>query len=691
MPYGLKGRSLVFCALLLIGTVATLSSILIWQDHCAQRDALREAALVAGRAVAEVLEPYVLLNDADSMKTVLATALGDKCMEVAWIVGRDGQTLVRTSKDDGPPIDIERFRHAAADPRNAQIETIDEQVVAIVPIWEQVDDVIGVESNASRRPLLLGHVFLLYTQKYIERALVNGILTSAVVSVVVLAVGFAATLVLIRRLVNPIVELADAAKGIAAGDLSRRAREDAAGEVGVLAGSFNHMADSLSQYTRGLEGLVTERTAALADALRRAESAAEAKTQFLANMSHEIRTPMTAILGYTDILLEQSYGRQAQEPLAVIKRNGEHLLQIINDILDLSKIEAGRVQMERLSFSPLQMLAEVKSLMRVRAESKHLSLKVEFASEIPERVESDPTRVRQILINLVGNAIKFTEAGGVKLVLRLFGPGSAEVDDALRRSSIASASGEAAGRPAPADGESYLQFEVVDTGIGMSSAQVTNLFQPFYQADSTMSRRFGGSGLGLIISRRLAEMLGGTVLAESELGKGSAFRFIMPVGRLEGVARIQHPSIEAVHDVPPPPARVQSVSLAGRRILLAEDGPDNQRLIDVVLRKAGAQVTIAENGQVAVDCVRTAQANGKAFDVILMDMQMPVLDGYGATGQLRNMGYDGPIIALTAHAMSGDREKCLAAGCSGYATKPLNRQQLLSTIQEFLDASVARV
>jgi Amt family ammonium transporter len=434
------------------------------------------------------------------------------------------------------------------------------------------------------------------------------------------------------------------------------------------------MADRVRQYTEELEAQVTERTAALVDALRRAEAATVAKSEFLANMSHEIRTPMTAIIGYTDILIEKSYGRDAQEPLAVIKRNGEHLLSIINDILDLSKIEAGKLEVERIRFSPLQMIAELGSLMRVRAEAKGLALQIEFDGEMPETVEGDPTRVRQILINLLGNAIKFTEFGTIRLAVAL-----------CRRERLAALAAQPDGSgPAmlPADSEFYLRFDVIDTGIGISPEQLATLFRPFQQADGSMTRRYGGTGLGLTISRHLTGMLGGTLLVDSAVGEGSRFRVILPVGDLAGVPRVDHPGVEAVRDSHPAARTVPRIS-GPCRVLLAEDGPDNQRLISYVLGKAGIEVTVAENGRIAVDHVREALGRGEKYDVILMDMQMPVLDGYGATGQLRSMGYPGPIIALTAHAMASDREKCLNAGCTDYLTKPINRQDLLDRIRAY--------
>ena len=387
-----------------------------------------------------------------------------------------------------------------------------------------------------------------------------------------------------------------------------------------------------------------------------AETANRAKSEFLANMSHEIRTPMTAILGYSDVLLGELEQENSQSAVYTIKRNGEHLLGLINDILDLSKIEAGKLEVERISCSPVKIVADVTSLMRVRAQSKNLPLDIEYAGSIPESIHCDPVRLRQILINLIGNAIKFTETGGVCVLTRLV---------------------QCSDRP------SWLQFDVIDTGIGMTQEQVVRLFKPFMQADSSTSRRFGGTGLGLSISKRLAKLLGGDILVSSTPGKGSTFSVTIETGTLDGVQMLEAPA-EAMAECrqKSKPTVVSEVKL-DCRILLAEDGPDNQRLISFVLKKAGAEVIVADDGQIAYEQALTARDQGRPFEVILMDMQMPVMDGYTATQKLREAGYDGPIIALTANAMLGDGEKCREAGCDDYLTKPIDRSKFLPMIASY--------
>jgi PAS domain S-box-containing protein len=400
-------------------------------------------------------------------------------------------------------------------------------------------------------------------------------------------------------------------------------------------------------------------------ARRRAEQASQSKSEFLANMSHEIRTPMTAILGFADLLLMEE-GIETAPPartsaLETIKRNGEHLLEIINDILDLSKIEASFLRIERLRFSPMKIVADVIALMKVRADARRLELTASYPGPIPETIESDPTRLRQILINLVGNALKFTEQGSVQISVR-FLPDSQKDRGGL------------AGR---------LEFAVRDTGIGMTAEELGRLFRPFTQADPSTTRRFGGTGLGLTISKRFADLLGGDLLAESQPGRGSTFIVTVATGSLEGV-RIHQPASQAGDGRPAPSRPREVMPPLTCRVLIAEDGVDNQRLLSFLLRKAGADVEVVDNGQQAMDRALAAERAEKPFAVILMDMQMPVMDGYTSTSQLRASGYRGVILALTAHTMAGDRERCLSAGCDEYATKPIHAAKLISLIHASL-------
>src|SRR5205085_1283409 len=307
-----------------------------------------------------------------------------------------------------------------------------------------------------------------------------------------------------------------------------------------------------------------------------------------------------------------------------IRLNSEYLLQLIDDILDFSKIEAGKLTTEMLSCSPHALLSEVASLMRVQAASRSLALTVQYTGTIPERIQTDPTRLRQILINLVGNAIKFTSSGEVTIRCQLERSGD--------------------------DPGGFLVFDVCDTGIGMRAEEIEQLFQPFAQADNSTTRRFGGTGLGLAISYRLAQALGGRIEVESEVGVGSRFRVYVATGPLENVRLLQQaPGTEQEKRFESASSTANKSLLEGRRILVAEDGSDNQYLISFYLRRAGAEVEVVENGRLAVERACSATDSATPVDVILMDMQMPEMDGYTATAQLRKRGFDRPIIALTAH------------------------------------------
>ncbi|MFQ5413545.1 MAG: PAS domain S-box protein [Phycisphaerae bacterium] len=441
--------------------------------------------------------------------------------------------------------------------------------------------------------------------------------------------------------------------------------------------------------TNANNAVLRDINAHLKELRERAELATKAKSDFLANMSHEIRTPMTAILGFAETLLDAD--QTESERLAcirTIRRNGEHLLSIINDILDLSKIEAGHMTIERIPCQPCALIADVASLGRARAAEKGLTCNIEYIGAIPETIRTDPTRLRQILVNLIGNAIKFTQDGGVRLIVR-FVPGAGMDRTRIGRPQEPLTATENQDPPHTTKhqqhhGHGAMQFDLIDTGVGMSEDQVARLFVPFTQADASTTRRFGGTGLGLTISKRFAQMLGGDItVIESRAGIGTRFRATVATGPIDGVNMLHDPYTATTvrHDTAGQRELTHETPLADYRILLAEDGPDNQRLIGHVLGKAGADVTITDNGRLAVDAALAAERDGNPFDIILMDMQMPVMDGYQAAGKLREQGYDRPIIALTAHAMAGDRDKCINAGCDDYATKPIDRNKLIRVIQ----------
>lgn len=404
--------------------------------------------------------------------------------------------------------------------------------------------------------------------------------------------------------------------------------------------------------------------AELKQAKAAADAANRAKSEFLANMSHEIRTPLTAILGFADLLRSDDDAARPPEArleiVDTIREAGRHLLRIINDILDLSKIDAGRMTVEAIDTPILAVLREVESLLHTRAVEKGIALVVRLDTPVPNRIISDPTRLRQILMNLAGNAVKFTDSGGVTIAART-----------ERRA-----------------GAGRLMIEVADSGPGLAPEQVQRLFSAFSQADATVTRKHGGTGLGLTISRRLASLMGGSVtLAHSAPGRGSCFRVDLPLIAAPGAETRSRLDVVEIDEAKQPAAA--AIRLSGR-ILLAEDGVDNQRLISFHLRKAGAEVDVAANGLIALGMLEQAQAAGHAYDLLLTDMQMPELDGYTLARTLRDRDCPIAIIALTAHAMDDDRQKCLDAGCDDYASKPIDKELLLATCAKWLGKPTAR-
>lgn len=384
------------------------------------------------------------------------------------------------------------------------------------------------------------------------------------------------------------------------------------------------------------------------------EAASRAKTDFLANMSHEIRTPLSAILGFTQVL-EESYvtltEAERNEHFQTIQQSGQHLLQLVNDVLDLSKIEAEKSGIDHSAVPVVEMVKQVVAMLEDRCESKDVKVIAEVTEETPEWVHIDQRRLRQILINLIGNAAKFTTEGSITLRLK--------------------------SQPSELIDHHELTFEVQDTGIGIPADQLNLLWAPFHQVDASAQRRFGGAGLGLTISRKLADLMGGTMEVRSTPGEGSCFSL--------GLTALQAEPPQQDETISRGVAEEDSEHLNGLRVLLAEDTPTNQRLIKYHLKKLGIETTLVENGQQAVDLLLSngEPVNPEAFDAVLLDMQMPVLDGYAAARILKGAGCPLPLIALTAHAMEGAREDCLEAGCDDFMTKPIERDLLAEKLVQW--------
>jgi len=455
-----------------------------------------------------------------------------------------------------------------------------------------------------------------------------------------------------------LVLLNDAITAVKQGNLEPIRLSSTGDEIEQLGESFNEMIEALAasrrqvrEHQEHLEQKIHQRTQALEESMERAEAASRAKSQFLANMSHELRTPLNGILGMLDIALDSELSSSQREDLETAKESSLSLLALVNDILDLAKIEAGKMTLERVRFSPKALAEGCHRSLALRAKQKGLDFTWEVEPAIPPSLLGDSLRLHQVLVNLLSNAIKYTHRGSVR----------------LRISS----------RPAPTPGNVELRFVVEDTGIGIPKEKLLSIFEKFTQADSSTTRRYGGTGLGLAICRDLVEMHGGRVWAESEPGLGSAFHVVLELP--EAAPLPQEVAVNGAVEVTDASHEREGGVMA--RILVVEDNPTNQKVVAGLLGKRGYQTTVANHGGEALEALEKS-----TFDLVLMDVQMPILDGLETTRLIRQDARwrTLPIVGLTAHAMVGDRQRCLDAGMNDYLAKPVRPAELVETVKKYV-------
>lgn len=464
-------------------------------------------------------------------------------------------------------------------------------------------------------------------------SLLMALLVMAVVTVE--STGLWLTFSFSKSLSRTLKELNDVAHKVSQGEFDQVVPVRSRDELGQLAEAINTMTVSLRRQV---------------DKREQAEHASRVKNLFLANMSHEIRTPLNSILGFSDLLRDPTLTEaEKKQYLDVIKRTGSNLATIINDILDVTRVEAEQIEIVKSDFSLEQVLNDLQLLLQIRCEEKGIGLSLQKQGEVSEYIHSDALRLRQILLNVIGNAIKFTEKGLIDIRYEII--------------------------------DRQLCFTVKDTGPGITESQLEQLFQPFSQGDSSIRKKYGGTGLGLILSKKLAQLLGGDVtLLESVPGKGSIFMINVayaPVSITE--AKRKEVEKQKAAAAAKAESNKEILNLQDKTILVVEDTKENQWLLQFYLTKSGARVDVANNGEEGVE-----KALINDYDLILMDMQMPVMDGYAATEALRQKGYQKPIIALTGFAMIGDREKTLKAGCTDYLSKPVEKQKLLEFVSRYV-------
>jgi signal transduction histidine kinase/ActR/RegA family two-component response regulator len=542
---------------------------------------------------------------------------------------------------------------AFIDPRGTRLARNGTPPTLVAPDW--FVDWLAIRHFKNRKVIEVGG--RTYGEIEVELAPVRAInaawhnlVTVGITAMATLLTVVAGILYFLRRSLRPLDALATGAHAFASGDLHTRVTAQGSPELQETIGAFNQMAESIESMMADQRGRAEE----LRLAKEAADSANIAKSRFLATMSHELRTPMNGILGMAQLLLMEGGDEQARQDYArTILNSGQTLLTLLNDILDLSKVEAGKLELEKAVYQPAQVLHEIQALFNEAARSKHLQLEVRWSGPEHQRYIGDAHRLRQMLSNLINNAIKFTTAGTVRI----------EASETDRDDTMA-----------------LLEFAVIDTGMGIPEDKQDLLFKPFSQTDSSTTRQFGGTGLGLSIVRSLARLMGGDVGVDSEAGKGSRFWFRVRANLVSATedTRQNHRDLQR--------ATTSATAQFKGTVLVVEDNPTNRKVISSLLGKLGLEVSLAEDGQQALDAITQAPT---LPDIVLMDVQMPVMDGYTATTRIRHWEHENTrshltIIALTADAYEEDRQRCLTVGMDDFLAKPINVEALRMVLGRWL-------